>query len=587
MRPTPFRLLVALMNQPQSLRTKEQLLEEVWPGVVVTDDVLTTAMKELRQAIGDNARAPTYIETVHRRGYRFMVAVEQDAGGPVPESVSRTAPHRMGFAIAGLLVTAVLGYVLMYSSPDQPVDTQPPAFAALDIQSSIPGLDDKFLGLLSGQFSRRGITPLSVAGAEFVIKVQLLTDEQPQRLKISFHSSDAENSNDVLYPMLHSLTKNSEADSYRIALLASQVLKCAGSLRSVSDNRFAGSPAVTAQLFELCTQPGLSHDRRASAIIAEQLWRNLEDNASALAIYSAVLSATESQYLFGQQDSETMKLHQRAEEFAEQASALQPDNPLSRAAVALVRGPNDSIWEEEQKLLQAPTDTWLGAFATIRRAHLMRATGRLAEASRLYNAVLVEWPAMLNVYPPLSLAEAARGRYQLAFDSLSAARELGPDIGLLRGTEQDLLLFYGPTETSRAILKRAGSRIPTPLANCVRFFLNARDTGNFEPQLLNDSGCESFDITRQARIRAALGDLAGALAKLETLDPAATGIAVVFYYPEFAPLTREQGYWNLLRSFGLVDYWRESQTLPDFCRSEELIDFCREQLALQPGSAID
>ena len=70
-----FLLLKALMEAPEQLITKDALIERVWEGRAVSDAVLTTAMRELRRAIGDDARRPTYIETVHGRGYRFLKPV--------------------------------------------------------------------------------------------------------------------------------------------------------------------------------------------------------------------------------------------------------------------------------------------------------------------------------------------------------------------------------------------------------------------------------------------------------------------------------------------------------------------------------
>jgi DNA-binding winged helix-turn-helix (wHTH) protein len=70
--PKPYALLNILMRQPQAVVSKDTLFEEVWNGMAVSDAVLTTAMKELRQALNDAARNPAWIETVHGRGYRFL-----------------------------------------------------------------------------------------------------------------------------------------------------------------------------------------------------------------------------------------------------------------------------------------------------------------------------------------------------------------------------------------------------------------------------------------------------------------------------------------------------------------------------------
>jgi DNA-binding winged helix-turn-helix (wHTH) protein/tetratricopeptide (TPR) repeat protein len=70
--PTPFNLLCALARQPGALLTKDALLDAVWGHQFVTESVLKTAISDLRTALGDSPRKPRFIETVSRRGYRFI-----------------------------------------------------------------------------------------------------------------------------------------------------------------------------------------------------------------------------------------------------------------------------------------------------------------------------------------------------------------------------------------------------------------------------------------------------------------------------------------------------------------------------------
>ena len=70
--PKAFAVLRMLMEQAGQLVTKEALLEAIWPDAVVTEAVLTVCIGELRKALGETAQAPHFIQTVHRRGYRFM-----------------------------------------------------------------------------------------------------------------------------------------------------------------------------------------------------------------------------------------------------------------------------------------------------------------------------------------------------------------------------------------------------------------------------------------------------------------------------------------------------------------------------------
>ena len=70
--PTPFAVLCALVRQSGSLLTKNALLDEVWGHQFISESVLKTVISELRTVLKDNARQPRFIETVSRRGYRFI-----------------------------------------------------------------------------------------------------------------------------------------------------------------------------------------------------------------------------------------------------------------------------------------------------------------------------------------------------------------------------------------------------------------------------------------------------------------------------------------------------------------------------------
>ncbi len=72
LRPKAFAVLKLLVDHPGLLVTKQQLLETVWPGTFVGDAVLKDNVRQLREALHDDAASPVYIETAHRRGYRFI-----------------------------------------------------------------------------------------------------------------------------------------------------------------------------------------------------------------------------------------------------------------------------------------------------------------------------------------------------------------------------------------------------------------------------------------------------------------------------------------------------------------------------------
>jgi pimeloyl-ACP methyl ester carboxylesterase/DNA-binding winged helix-turn-helix (wHTH) protein/class 3 adenylate cyclase len=73
--PKALSLLEYLAERPGRLVKKSELLDAVWPGVFVADGALKVCIREIRRALGDDAQSPRFIETAHRRGYRFIADV--------------------------------------------------------------------------------------------------------------------------------------------------------------------------------------------------------------------------------------------------------------------------------------------------------------------------------------------------------------------------------------------------------------------------------------------------------------------------------------------------------------------------------
>ena len=81
-------VLVHLAIHTSELVTRKQLIESVWGTAFIADNTLTHAIAELRSALDDDARNPTYIETFHRRGYRLLARVgdpKSDESGNIAE----------------------------------------------------------------------------------------------------------------------------------------------------------------------------------------------------------------------------------------------------------------------------------------------------------------------------------------------------------------------------------------------------------------------------------------------------------------------------------------------------------------------
>src|ERR1700733_6033438 len=77
--PKSLSLLHFLAERAGQVVTKEEIFHTVWPNAAVSDSALTSCIQELRHVLRDDARKPRFIETLHRRGYRFVAQTSADA----------------------------------------------------------------------------------------------------------------------------------------------------------------------------------------------------------------------------------------------------------------------------------------------------------------------------------------------------------------------------------------------------------------------------------------------------------------------------------------------------------------------------
>jgi len=107
----PFRLLGALLDRPGELVTHESLRRTLWADgtFVAFERGLTSAMRKVREALGDRADRPAYIETLPGRGYRFIAPVVFGSHRVAPPMPAVGTPRRLGWIAALLLLGVALG----------------------------------------------------------------------------------------------------------------------------------------------------------------------------------------------------------------------------------------------------------------------------------------------------------------------------------------------------------------------------------------------------------------------------------------------------------------------------------------------
>jgi DNA-binding winged helix-turn-helix (wHTH) protein len=185
MQDLPFRLLAALMERPGEVLTRAELSTRLWGSDTFVDAAagLNTAVAKLREALGDQADEPIYIETIPKRGYRFVGTIESSAAAPVvaaPVLVGqRFRTARLWIAVAAMVaaVIAVGAYRLRAGRPQTRV-----AVILFDNETGRPEVSRLSQGLTDATvFALTADPTLAVIGNAAVLRTPRPFREQPAR----------------------------------------------------------------------------------------------------------------------------------------------------------------------------------------------------------------------------------------------------------------------------------------------------------------------------------------------------------------------------------------------------------------------
>ena len=135
LRPKTLDLLLLLLRNPGRVVTRAEILDAVWPEVIVTDDSITQCVVEIRRALGEEAGL---LKTIPRRGYLLEAAVEAEghAPGPAPAApapppaAARALRARHGIAAAAALLAVLAGAWFLLPGREAPVAPGPATTAA-------------------------------------------------------------------------------------------------------------------------------------------------------------------------------------------------------------------------------------------------------------------------------------------------------------------------------------------------------------------------------------------------------------------------------------------------------------------------
>jgi DNA-binding winged helix-turn-helix (wHTH) protein/tetratricopeptide (TPR) repeat protein len=568
-----FDVLKLLVSRAPDLVSKAEILDTVWADTPITESVLTTAIKEIRQALNDPARESAYIETRYGRGYRFIAPV---AASPA-DSVSPDLPRTPQFfdsdfpdlktlgTLAGIVILVVVLTGLFGLR-----EAQDPARLTLVTSGLTPELDL----VLERELRTTGLLDPTAWTRNYRLRVST-TGHAPSN-SIHVQLETLENAEPVDTSQLPSAGMTDSDIARRISLETRTLIACSDSLLADAVMDGLDPDLLVQPVMRLChasLSPAPDYD---ALTISRRILEQYEESAFAQALHVVTTARRQGQYFFGQDNLAARQVYAEAHQLALSAQAANGDHPLVRVALAMTPEPGTRLRERLEVLNTISLDSWAGAQAAEQRGMMLRQLGRIAEANFLFEEYEARWPGTRSAASHRLILQATMGQIERGQQILDAYLTLHPENEGLANLRDSLTLFYGPQEQADAMLTRVETESPDLYA-CFEPQWRSRREGRLmngrEIEFL-ETACMSVDITYTARSLAAMGAPDRALDRFEQLSPDADMIAVVFYYPELAAVRRDPRFTDIAESFGLLEYWRETRTLPDFCHQQVDAEVC-------------
>jgi transcriptional activator of cad operon len=185
-----MRLLLYLAEHAGEVVSIEELLKEVWPGVIVTSDSVYQAVASLRRVLGDDPKQPTYIATVPRRGYALIASVGETA------AATASGTHRSLLG-AGVLVALAAAIALVLHS--QSTKTSIAILGFIDLtdgmtqEAFVDGMTDEIVDKLSKVPTFRVTAPMTPKPEDATYVLDGSVRRSPTTYRIAARLSRADN----------------------------------------------------------------------------------------------------------------------------------------------------------------------------------------------------------------------------------------------------------------------------------------------------------------------------------------------------------------------------------------------------------
>ena len=471
----PFQILALLLERPGQIVTREEIRQRLWSNntFVEFDDALNTAVRKLRTALSDSADNPRFLETVPRRGYRFVAPVNQPPEAPtsVPASQPESAeaaipttshsgrpsasleltetgrrPRFLMIAVAALLAAAALG-AYWYHRRNQFRITAADTIVLADFVNSTgePVFDDALrqalqVGLQQSPF----ITVLSDRKAAVILKQMGHSPEERMAGRTAIEVCRRTGGKVTVQGSIASL-----GTTYLVGLAA---IRCD-----------SGEPVINQQVQAKRKEDVIDALGRATAQLRERLGESLPSiqkynapleqattpSLEALNTYGMALSTWDKKG-----DRESLPYFKRAIE-------LDPNFAMAYGAMATIfnnLGEQDLARENASKAYALKNRVTEAERISIEARYHLYVTGDLEEAARVYEFAVENYPQSAGALNHLGSTYAELGRNEKAVDRLREAMLLDPTRATTYFNLAMNLLALDRIQEAEAVLQEAGRR---------------------------------------------------------------------------------------------------------------------------------
>jgi TolB-like protein/DNA-binding winged helix-turn-helix (wHTH) protein/Tfp pilus assembly protein PilF len=503
--PKGFDVLAYLVEHAGRVVTQDEILEALWPETYVNPELLRKYILEIRKALGDRPDKPEFIETLPKRGYRFIAPVMDESTAEPPDlstSLATEEPtpeekvepqtnhseqeHFSGkrrlwelaiISVLAVMVTAgmggyfrrparnranapslknasiaVLPFADMSTAKEQEYFSDGLAEQLINDLAKVPGL--KVVGRSSAfQFKGKNEDLRSVGrelGVANILEGSVRKEGSHVRITVALTKVD---DGFQLWAETYDREINhifAAQDEIALAVTGALQLKLLSPNNSES---WPGSRGTSPEAYQAYLQGqyfiAKGQDKRdldTALSYADQAIKLDANYASAWAQRSQVLRKMASVSLI-----ESTEGFRRARESAEKAITLDPDLATGYLAMGLVQIDHDWDWEGAEVSLKKAELLEPGSAAVLRnRAYLARMLGRVDQAIELYRQAIAVDPLSADFHLALGYELYFVGRYEEAQAALQRAQELNPQLSSLHLTRGQILSSEGRQQEALA-----------------------------------------------------------------------------------------------------------------------------------------